>query len=127
MNQSHLSVAELAELKAKLLAMLSDAEAGLAAQKKSEAEADHVSEVASQEDNEAVHRDEERQWDALRNTYSAKEVSRIREELERMEAGDYGICAQCGCGIPFARLQIEPQTQHCVACKSEWEKKVGIA
>ena len=41
------------------------------------------------------------------------------------ESGTYGECDECGCDIPFARLQIEPQTQHCVTCKSRWERETA--
>lgn len=59
---------------------------------------------------------------ALTNLDAADQV-RIDRALEKMEDGSYGLCGECGCAIPFERLKIEPQTQHCVACKSRWEKK----
>ncbi|WP_051603286.1 TraR/DksA family transcriptional regulator [Simplicispira psychrophila] len=52
----------------------------------------------------------------------ATDVVRIDRALEKMADGSYGVCGECGCTIPFERLKIEPQTQHCVACKSRWEK-----
>ena len=59
---------------------------------------------------------------ALSDLDTADQV-RIDRALEKMEDGSYGLCGECGCAIPFERLKIEPQTQHCVACKSRWEKK----
>lgn len=52
----------------------------------------------------------------------ATDLVRIDRALEKMADGSYGFCGECGCAIPFERLKIEPQTQHCVACKSRWEK-----
>jgi len=51
------------------------------------------------------------------------ELRRIDRAFEQMDAGAYGLCEECGCPIPFERLKIEPMTQHCVACKSRWEKQ----
>ena len=52
-----------------------------------------------------------------------EEIARIDRSLESMTRGDYGICKACGEPIAFARLKAEPMTEHCVACKSDWEKK----
>ena len=45
--------------------------------------------------------------------------------LAKIEAGGYGECDECGVDIPYARLKIEPATQHCVDCKSRWERETG--
>jgi DnaK suppressor protein len=63
---------------------------------------------------------------ALTNIDTA-DLARIDHALEALEDGSYGLCAECGCNIPFERLKIEPQTQHCVACKSRWEQSKGHA
>jgi DnaK suppressor protein len=55
----------------------------------------------------------------------AADLTRIDRALKAMADGSYGQCGECGCGIPFERLQIEPQTEHCVACKERWEKASG--
>lgn len=47
----------------------------------------------------------------------------VEEALERIEAGDYGICGKCEKLIPEARLKVVPYAQYCVACKDEIEKK----
>ena len=51
------------------------------------------------------------------------ELGRIDLALKALDDGSYGLCDECGCNIPFERLKIEPQTQHCVACKSRWEEQ----
>jgi len=68
-----------------------------------------------------------REVDTRLTALDADELARIDRALEAMDAGDYGLCDACGCAIPFERLKIEPMTQHCVACKSAWEHKKGIA
>jgi len=52
------------------------------------------------------------------------ELRRIERAFELMNDGIYGLCGECGQQIPFERLRIEPMTQHCVACKSQWEKRL---
>ena len=51
------------------------------------------------------------------------DLGRIDIALKALDDGSYGLCDECGCAIPFERLKIEPQTQHCVACKSRWEEQ----
>ncbi|MDR2852635.1 MAG: TraR/DksA family transcriptional regulator [Burkholderiaceae bacterium] len=50
-------------------------------------------------------------------------IARIDRALESITRGDYGICKACNEPIAFERLKAEPMTEHCVACKSDWEKK----
>ena len=57
----------------------------------------------------------------------AAELARIDRALGDIAAGSYGLCAACGCAIPFERLKVEPMTQHCVKCKSELEKQQAAA
>lgn len=68
-----------------------------------------------------------REVDQALTNIDAADVKRIDHALEALEDGSYGLCAECGCNIPFERLKIEPQTQHCVACKSRWEQGKGNA
>ena len=43
----------------------------------------------------------------------------IDEALDRIHAGDYGICAGCECPIPPKRLAALPWARYCVACQQE--------
>jgi RNA polymerase-binding transcription factor DksA len=47
---------------------------------------------------------------------AASELQQIDDALARMDAGTYGICANCGRPIPTARLEVRPFAVHCVAC-----------
>lgn len=62
-----------------------------------------------------------REVDQALTNIDAADLGRIDLALKAMDDGSYGMCDECGCTIPFERLKIEPQTQHCVACKSRWE------
>ncbi len=46
----------------------------------------------------------------------------IDEALERLFAGEYGKCQDCGSPIPPARLEVRPYALYCVKCKSRREK-----
>ncbi|HDP99369.1 MAG TPA: TraR/DksA family transcriptional regulator [bacterium] len=41
----------------------------------------------------------------------------LEEALNRIEAGNYGICMGCGNYIPKERLEAVPHTKLCVPCK----------
>lgn len=72
-----------------------------------------------------VQRNVAREVDQALTDIDAADLTRIDRALKAMADGSYGQCGECGCGIPFERLQIEPQTEHCVACKERWEKGSG--
>jgi DnaK suppressor protein len=48
-------------------------------------------------------------------------IMKIREALERIEDGTYGICEICGGDISEKRLRARPVTTMCIACKSKME------
>ena len=50
-----------------------------------------------------------------------KLIFKIQEALERLEAGAYGICEECGEEIGIARLKARPVTTLCIQCKSDQE------
>ena len=40
----------------------------------------------------------------------------IVDALDRLERGDYGRCASCGERIPYGRLLVMPEAEHCITC-----------
>ena len=50
----------------------------------------------------------------------------IKEALEAIENGDYGICAECGEPINEKRLLLMPFTLLCVRCQSEIERQARM-
>lgn len=50
-----------------------------------------------------------------------KLIMKIREALERIDAGTYGICEICGGPISEKRLIARPVTTMCIECKSRME------
>ena len=52
-----------------------------------------------------------------------KLIHKIKQALERLDTGAYGLCEQCGEEIPEKRLVARPVTTVCVECKSEGEHR----
>ena len=45
-----------------------------------------------------------------------REIAEIDEAVKRWEDGTYGVCVDCGRGIPIARLRVRPFATRCVSC-----------
>lgn len=45
-----------------------------------------------------------------------EELQQVDDALARMDAGTYGVCANCGRRIPIARLRVRPFAELCVPC-----------
>jgi DnaK suppressor protein len=54
-----------------------------------------------------------------------REIVRAESALERMEKGDYGVCA-CGADIQIARLRALPYATHCIRCRREEEVQGAV-
>lgn len=52
-----------------------------------------------------------------------KLINKIKEALNRIDMGEFGICEECGDEIGEARLKVRPVTTLCINCKMEAEKK----
>jgi DnaK suppressor protein len=53
----------------------------------------------------------------------AKLINKIREALDRIEEGSFGICESCGEDISVKRLMARPVTNQCIECKTNAEKR----
>ncbi len=49
-------------------------------------------------------------------------LQEMDEALDRIEAGTYGICEECGEPIGLKRLEVRPVAKYCVPCLSKMEK-----
>ena len=43
-------------------------------------------------------------------------IADIEHALDRLDAGSYGACEECGAPIPLERLEAIPAARFCVAC-----------
>jgi len=48
-------------------------------------------------------------------------IGKIKEALERLEDGTFGICEECGEDISGERLKARPVTTLCIDCKKKQE------
>ncbi len=55
-----------------------------------------------------------------------KLIRKIDEALERIDAGTYGICEDCGEDISKPRLNARPVTTLCIKCKSRQEQQEAL-
>jgi RNA polymerase-binding transcription factor DksA len=45
----------------------------------------------------------------------------VERALERLHEPEYGVCADCGEDIPYARLAASPFATRCTACQERAE------
>jgi phage/conjugal plasmid C-4 type zinc finger TraR family protein len=60
----------------------------------------------------------------LNNTMARRhldEVGAIDAALAHLRGHSFGVCADCGSEIPYARLQAFPTATRCTACQSQRE------
>ena len=50
-------------------------------------------------------------------------VIQIDNALQRIRAGEYGVCQNCGEDIPEARLQVVPWAEYCIQCAEDRARK----
>jgi len=49
----------------------------------------------------------------------------VERALERVKAGAYGQCEDCGHRIPSERLRYQPAATRCVDCQGRWDRLNG--
>ena len=49
--------------------------------------------------------------------------AQVNAALRAMTEGDYGECALCDDPIPYARLQVRPESPMCMECQSSRESR----
>ena len=50
-----------------------------------------------------------------------KLIKKIRNALNRIERGTFGVCEECGENISIKRLKARPVTTQCIDCKTKEE------
>jgi len=53
-------------------------------------------------------------------------INKIRQSLQDIEDGEYGICQSCGEDISIARLKARPIARHCISCKTKMEQREKV-
>jgi RNA polymerase-binding transcription factor DksA len=60
--------------------------------------------------------------DTAEITRDLGDIRALEAAMDRLGAGTYGRCADCGTEIPVARLRAQPAALRCVACQGVFEK-----
>ena len=55
-------------------------------------------------------------------TQHRTQLHKVEAALERIDAGDYGVCAACGGAIGLKRLQALPWANNCIECQEQCEQ-----
>ena len=50
-------------------------------------------------------------------------IKKVKEALQRIDDGTYGICEECGEEISLSRLKARPVTRLCINCKANQEEE----
>lgn len=53
------------------------------------------------------------------------EIAQVEAALQRLDAGSFGNCADCGQPISLQRLQTQPASLRCVPCQAHHEHEVA--
>jgi DnaK suppressor protein len=65
----------------------------------------------------------DRNFDIRVQDRERKLILKIKEALERIETGEFGICEDCGEPIDLKRLEARPVTTLCLDCKIQRERE----
>ncbi|NOY87757.1 MAG: TraR/DksA family transcriptional regulator [Deltaproteobacteria bacterium] len=52
-----------------------------------------------------------------------RDIREIDQALEKITAGEFGICELCGEEIQKKRLEVRPNARYCIRCKEDIEKR----
>ena len=106
---------QLLAQRASVLAQLTNLRGGSVG--RAEASADHF---ARAEDSEAQV-NSARDLEFALDERETAELRQVDAALERIAAGTYGLCIDCGMAIPAARLHAAPEALRCIACQAKSE------
>ena len=107
---------QLQEQRTALLAQLAALRGGTVG--RAEASAAHFSDT--KEDSRAQ-LETERDLEFALDARESAELDAVDAALKRIEDGSYGVCADCGCDIPAARLHAAPEKLRCISCQDKLE------
>ena len=52
-----------------------------------------------------------------------KLINKIKESIEKIGKGEFGLCEECGEEIGYERLKARPVTTLCIDCKTKQEQR----
>jgi DnaK suppressor protein len=88
---------------------------------------EHTHEVLTQDDDDAPQHLMDREIDMARTDRALHLLGAVSNALKRIDEPSFGLCNECGEGISFDRLKLEPWALRCVACERQRENAQGLA
>jgi DnaK suppressor protein len=119
---THLTAGQRALLHAELESRQRQLSRQLEVHREGRTRIEHARDVLAQDFDDAPQRAMDREVDMALSEIDTQELAAVGRALARVHEEDYGLCVDCGGGIPFDRLKVEPQALRCVACESKREK-----
>ncbi len=80
---------------------------------RAEASAEHF----GQKEDSSAQLNTERELEFALDARESAELNQVQAALDRIAAGSYGVCIDCGTDIPAARLYATPEAERCIACQ----------
>lgn len=62
---------------------------------------------------------------AARLDLELSELHELESARQRLDEAEFGLCEDCGAGIPVARLLINPGARRCIVCQEKFEHTHG--
>ncbi len=62
-------------------------------------------------------------FNVLRFDRHIRDLRDIEAAFQRIKAGEYGVCTDCGDDIVFERLRAYPTAKRCIVCQQRHEKQ----
>lgn len=118
---NNLTAGQRALMEAALVRRKHELESQLEQQLGGRSRSEHARELLQQDGDDAPARDADREVDLARSDQEMDELRAVNEALKRLGGSQYGLCSSCGAGIPFDRLQHNPQALRCVGCQQAFE------
>lgn len=119
---THLTTGQKALIEAELLQRSRQYEQRLAQHQGGESRVEHAhTELMVSLDGAAQHASDH-EVDLVTLDQESRALADVRSALTRLGAGNYGVCADCGCDIAIDRLHAVPTALRCVECESRHER-----
>ena len=100
-----------------LLAELDDSSRTLAGEHGDPGELSHIDQHPAEAASELTELDRDEAMRAVVESQREQVVAAI----QRLDAGEYGTCVDCGKTLPDERLEARPEAARCVACQHDME------
>lgn len=100
---------------------------GAAAQSALDASLSVLSATRAGDEIDAARLNQERELTFTTRTLLIGRANKLASALQRLRAGEYGLCGSCGQPIPAARLSALPEVETCVPCQDRLEREARRA